>query len=123
MPEDLTQELKDTLGDDGFFRLVEVHAGVRLYIPSDPDRSELPAAIGADAAVRLSKMFPGGYIRVPLAREFRAVRYHKAGATNREIAKRLGLTEGGVDRLLKRARAKKLVERKTRKDPRQIEMF
>lgn len=123
MSEDLTQELLDTLGEDGFFRLVEAHAGMRLYVPADPGRSELPSTIGDDAAHRLSKMFAGGYIRVPLAREFRAIRYHKAGATNREIARHLGLTEGGIDRLLQRARSKKLVEKKTRKDPRQIELF
>lgn len=123
MSEDLTQELLDTLGEDGFFRLVEAHAGLRLYVPSQPDRSELFVTIGQDAATRLSKAFPGGYIRVPLAREFRAVRYVKAGATNRDIAKRLGLTEAGIDKLLKRARSRKLVEKKSRKDPRQIEMF
>ncbi|MDR6102773.1 CRP-like cAMP-binding protein [Agrobacterium larrymoorei] len=123
MATDLTNELLSALGDDGFFSLVEAHAGVRLYIPGDPDRSELPSTIGVDAAYRLAKAYPGGYIRVPLAREFRARRYVAEGLSNRDIAKRLGLTESGIERLLKRARKRGALKPRRKKDPRQIDMF
>nr|WP_223215568.1 sigma factor-like helix-turn-helix DNA-binding protein [Agrobacterium deltaense] len=103
--------------------MVEAHAGVRLYIPSDPERSELSSTIGVDAAYRLAKAYPGGYIRVPLAREFRARRYVDAEMSNRDIAKRLGLTESGVERLLKRARKREPLKSRRKTDPRQIEMF
>jgi len=121
--EDLTNDLLALLGDDGFYALVEAHAGVRLYVPSDPDRSELPSTIGVDGAYRLAKAYPGGYIRVPLAREFRARRYVDAEMSNRDIARRLGLTESGVERLLKRARKREPLQPRRKKDPRQIEMF
>ena len=123
MANEDTIDLYATLGEDGFFALVEAHAGVRLYVPSDPERSELPATIGVDAAYRLAKAIPGGYIRVPLAREFRARRYVDAEMSNREIAKRLGLTESGVERLLKRARKREPLKPRRKKDPRQMEMF
>lgn len=123
MSDDLTQDLISSLGEDGFLKLVEAHAGTRLYVPADPDRSDLPATIGYENAARLAKVYPGGYLRIPLAREMRAIRYHRDGATNGDIARRLGLTEPGVQKLLQRARSKKLVERKSRTDPRQIEMF
>lgn len=123
MAEDLTLDLLSTLGEDGFFSLVEAHAGVRLYVPSDPERSELSSTIGLEAAYRLAKAYPGGYIRVPLAREFRARRYVDAEMSNRDIAKRLGLTESGVERLLKRARKREPLKSRRKTDPRQIEMF
>jgi DNA-binding NarL/FixJ family response regulator len=123
MSEDLVGELMTTLGDDGFFALVEAHAGMRLYVPADPARSELPQAIGYDHAARLSKVFPGGYIKVPLAREFRALRYREAGLGNRDIARKLGLTESGVERLFGRVRKTHPKRGDRRKDPRQTEMF
>lgn len=112
-----------TLGDEGFFALVEAHAGMRLYVPADPGRSELPQTIGFDNAARLSKLYPGGYIRVPLAREFRALRYREAGLGNRDIARRLGLTENGVEKLMKRARTAHPGRGAKPKDPRQMDLF
>lgn len=123
MNADLTGELLAALGDDGFFRLTEVYAGVRLYVPANIDRSELPEAIGADIAARLAKAYPGGYIRVPLAREFRARRYVEQGLTVRDIALRLGLTETGVNKLIRRARRSKPLLRPSRKDPRQLDLL
>lgn len=121
--EELTDELMQALGDDGFFALTEAYGGTRLYVPGNPDRSELPAAIGHDNAIRLSNLFPGGYIRVPLAREFRAARYRDGGASNRDIARRLGITEGGVDRLFQRRLSRQPELKKSKKDPRQTELF
>ena len=123
MSEDLANDLMSLLGEDDFFSLVEAHAGVRLYVPADPNRSDLSETIGSAAAIRLAKSYPGGYIRVPLAREFRARRYVREEMSNRDIARRLGLTESGVERLLKRARKSKPLGPRRKKDPRQIDMF
>ncbi|MCY1667873.1 hypothetical protein [Rhizobium sp. SL86] len=120
---DLTQDLLDVLGEDGFFELVEAHAGVRIYVPADISRSDLPSTIGEDLAARLCKKYSGAYIRVPLAREFRARRYVEADLSVRDIAKRLGLTETGVDKLLKRTRKREPVRRPSRKDTRQMDLF
>lgn len=117
---ELTDELMDALGEEGFLALTEAHGGVRLYVPKDALGSQLSSEIGTDHAARLSKLFPGGYIRVPLAREFRARHYRSCGDSNSMIARRLGLTEAGVDKLFSRS-PKPIGGRK--KDPRQIEMF
>lgn len=123
MNADLTGELLAALGEDGFFQLTEAYAGVRLYVPANIDRSELPAVIGTDFAARLAKCYPGSHIRVPLAREFRARRYLAEGLTIREIALKLGLTETGVNKLIERMRNAKPLVRPSRKDPRQFDLF
>lgn len=122
MSEGLETDLQAELGDDGFFRLVEAHAGIRLYIPENPTRSELPSTIGDAAAERLSKLYPCGYIKIPLAREFRATRYREAGMSNSQIARRLGLTETGVELLFKRLGKRQPVT-KRRTDIRQMDLF
>ncbi len=123
MSEDLTTELMDILGEDGFFTLTESYAGVRLYVPGDPARSELPAIIGHDNAIRLSNVFPGSYVRVPLARTFRAMRYRDAGLTNREIARRLGLAENGVEKLFIRVKKRRPELARRTGDDRQTDLF
>ena len=123
MNAELTDELMAILGDDGFFALTEAFAGVRLYVPANPERSELPQMIGDSFANSLAKAYPGGYIRVPLAREFRARRYIKMNMSVRDIALRLGLTETGVNKLLKRARKHQPLVRPSRKDPRQMDLL
>lgn len=123
MSEVLVAELLEILGPDGFFRLVETFPGLRLYVAADLALSELPAAIGEENAVRLSKHFPGGYFKVPLARGFRALRYREAGMGNREIATKLGMTETGVEKLLKRAKKANPGRGAKPKDTRQLEMF
>jgi hypothetical protein len=117
---DLTAELMDALGVEGFIALTEAHGGIRLYVPVEPQGSLLASDIGFDHAARLSKLFPGSYIRVPLAREVRAQHYRSLGESNGKIARRLGLTETGVDKLFRRS--PNTIGR-PKKDPRQIEMF
>jgi hypothetical protein len=121
--EDFSAELMAALGEDGFFALTEAYGGIRLYVPGNPANSDLPETIGLDIATRLSNRFPGSYMRIPLAREFRAARYHKEGATNRDIARRLGITETGVDHLIRRMRNRKPAEFRRPKDPRQTDLF
>lgn len=122
MNEDIAQDLMAELGEDAFITLVEAYGGTRLYVPANIQRSDLPAAIGGAAADALSKLYPGGYIKVPLARELRAARYREQGASNATIARKLGLTESGVQRLLSRQR-KKAGDRPARRDDRQIDLF
>ncbi len=119
---DLTAELLDTLGLEGFLKLTEAHAGTSLYVPQTPETSKLAEQIGVDNTARLSKAYAGGYIRVPLAREHRARRYREDGLNNSQIARRLGITESGVGRLFKR----KPTARKasvSKQDPRQSDFF
>lgn len=120
--ETLTDELHDALGVVGFLVLTEVYGGLRLFVPNDNLRSALGEQIGEDNARRLAKLYGGSYIRVPLAREFRARIYRNAGAKNGEIARKLGLTETGVEKLFRRSE-KKLGGKGQKKDPRQFEMF
>ena len=95
----LTAVLIELLGTGGLVRLAEYKGGTRLYVPSSGDGGALAGMIGADAARALSARYGGDYIRVPLARELRARHYRAAGASNADIARRLGMSESGVDRL------------------------
>jgi hypothetical protein len=116
----LSDELETLLGPEGFLAVVEAHGGVRMYVPEVAQGSQLASEIGLDNTVRLSKLYARSYIRVPLAREFRARHYRELGETNSRIARRLGITETGVNKLFRRD-PKVFVGKK--KDPRQIEMF
>jgi hypothetical protein len=123
MSEDLTQELLDTLGEDNFIRLVEEHGGTRLFIPIDSSRSKLPASIGLDNTMRLINLYARSYIKVPVAKEFRALRYREAGLSNSQVARKLGLTESSVEKIFNRARKSKPDRGKRPKDTRQLDLF
>jgi hypothetical protein len=100
----ITETLTALIGDTAYLALVERYGGIRLYVPRSAGQSELPGHIGEDAAAKLASAFGGEYIKVPLDRELRARHYRKAGLSNAEIARRLGITESGVERLFKRVR-------------------
>lgn len=123
----MTQELLlEMLGEDAFFALVEARGGTRLYVPEDPNRSELTQIIGGQAAYRLARSHGRCYIKVPVARRFRALRLIGQGSTNREVALHLRMSESGVEKLLRDARRQKAVRRpkKPKKvDPRQMDLF
>ncbi|MFC3074674.1 helix-turn-helix domain-containing protein [Shinella pollutisoli] len=120
---DLTNELLDILGEADFVTLVEHYGGLRLFVPGDIARSELTTIVGSDIATRLSKRYPGGYIRVPLARELRAGRYRQAGMSNRDIAKALGCTESSVDKIVRRGKRRSPKAFARPKDPRQTSLL
>lgn len=108
------------LGPDDFLRLVEAYGGIRLFVPSGNERTDLIGAIGEEAALKLSDRWGGFHIRVPLAREFRARHYRAIGMSNAQIARRLGMAETGINRLFGRMDS---VPIKGSRDPRQIELF
>lgn len=111
------------LGEDDFIRLAETFGGLRLYVPGNIDQSDLPGAIGGAAASKLSKLFPGGYIRVPLAREIRAARYRAMGASNRDIASKLRIAETSVDKIVRRGKRRDPKAFARRKDARQLDIL
>lgn len=118
--EQLSENLLALLGEEDFVRLVEWRGGTRLYVPSR-DVSTIAAELGDEAAQRLARAYSGATLAVPLARALRARKYRAAACSNAEIARKLGITESGVERLFKRmpnrpAKAKKV-------DPRQLKLF
>ncbi|ANH04619.1 response regulator transcription factor [Shinella sp. HZN7] len=119
----LQEELLTALGEDDFIRLAEAFGGLRLYVPGDIDKSELPDVIGGAAAMKLSKLYPGGYIRVPLAREIRAARYRASGASNRDIAHRLRIAESSVDKIVRRGKRRNPKAFAKPKDTRQLDIL
>ncbi|MES2987657.1 MAG: hypothetical protein V4808_07110 [Pseudomonadota bacterium] len=99
----LTEQLKSLLGEAAFVALAEAFGGTRLYVPHTiPADHEIARAIGIEAAARLSKRLAPDTIRMPLARELRARHYRAHNLSNAAIARKLGLTEGGVEKLFKR---------------------
>lgn len=102
--ERLTAELVRLLGEAEFIRLAEKFGGTALYVPASPDGTKVAACLGHVTAQQLASRYAGSYLRVPLAREMRAMHYRGQGKSNAEIARRLGLTMRGVERMVARMR-------------------
>tara|TARA_R110002020_G_scaffold34066_35_gene103978 strand:- start:11523 stop:11873 length:351 start_codon:yes stop_codon:yes gene_type:complete len=100
----LSESLNELIGESAYLALVEHYGGTRLFVPKTPERSGLCDAIGEAAAAKLAQSHGAEYIKVPLDRELRARHYKKNGLSNAAIARRLGITESGVERLFKRVR-------------------
>jgi biotin operon repressor len=101
--DELEAEILEVIGADQTVALANAFGGTRLYVPSKvTERQELSQAIGLDAAQAMSARFAPDTIRVPLMRERRAVHFLVAGLSVAKIAVRLGMTETGVEKLLKR---------------------
>ena len=97
-------ELEVLIGKEALVRLAEAFGGTRLFVPVKMTaRHEIAKAVGIDAARKLSQRLAPDVVRVPLAREERAMHYRAAlGLSNAQIARRLGMTEGGVEKLFLR---------------------
>ena len=96
-------ELEALIGEAAFVRLAEAFGGTRLFVPVKMAAAhEIAKAIGLEAAKRLSARLAPDVIKVPLAREQRALHYRATGKSNAQIARALGITEGGVERLFQR---------------------
>jgi len=120
---DLTRQLRSILGQEGFVKLTQEFGGTRLYVPYNiAVDSELAEAIGHEPARKLSRALAPATIRVPLARRDRALFYREKGLSNRQIARRLGIGETGVEKLF--ARETGLPERPDRGHTRhQLDLF
>jgi DNA-binding NarL/FixJ family response regulator len=97
-------ELEALIGEEALIRLAEAFGGTRLFVPVKMTaRHAVAKAIGLDAARKLSDRLAPDVIRVPLARRQRALHYRAALAlSNAQIARRLGMTEKGVEKLFGR---------------------
>ncbi|MBB4122934.1 sigma factor-like helix-turn-helix DNA-binding protein [Martelella radicis] len=116
---DMEAELRAMLGDADFLKIVERVGGIRFYVPHEPERSNDKEGLGAEILTRLSNAYAGEYIKVPLARRWRADQYRLQGLSQADIARRLGMSESGVYKLLKSSpRAPK-----PKKPSRQMDLF
>ncbi len=96
-------ELATLIGEDAFVRLAETFGGTRLYVPIAVTADhEIAQAIGLDAARRLVDRLAPDVVKVPLARELRARHYRAEGKSNAQIARKIGITESGVEKLFRR---------------------
>jgi hypothetical protein len=88
------------LGAEALLALIETHGGRRLYVPARSTPA-LRTLLGPGPAAAFCAAFRGAYVKVPLARAWRAAIYRGRGESQAAIARRLGLTEGAVWRLLR----------------------
>ncbi|CDX20019.1 conserved hypothetical protein [Mesorhizobium sp. ORS 3359] len=116
----LTDALLRILGPVGLIRLAERHGGTRLYIPTTAELGKLADELGIEIAEKLSRRYGPDYINVPLVRELRARHYRAGGASNADIARKLGLSESAVNRIFRRMGN---VPVKGSGDPRQLKLF
>lgn len=121
--ESLTTYLRAILGDDGYVLLTQALGGTRVYVAHKMrDDSDVVEAIGRDAADKLSRAMAPATIRVPLARRERALYWRSKGLSNAAIARKLGITETGVDKMF--AREADLPDRPgSAKNPSQLDLF
>lgn len=91
------------LGREGFVMLCQELGGTRVYIPYVPrDDNDIVGAIGREAAEKLCRALAPATIRVPLARRERALWFREQNLSDARIARKLGMTEGGVGKLFAR---------------------
>lgn len=95
-------ELISVIGKDGLRSLAETYGGTRLFVPKNLERSQLTGSVGHEIADKLASRYGGDVLIVPLVRDLRARHYRSMGLSNAQIARKLGLTEKGIQRLLQR---------------------
>lgn len=96
-------ELEALIGTAALVRLAEAFGGTRLFIPTTMTASHpIAKAVGSEAAKVLTSRLAPDVVRVPLAREQRALHYRAIGDSNATIARKLCMTETGVEKLFKR---------------------
>lgn len=103
-PELNLRRLVATLGSrEAALRLIEARGGLTIYVPHNIDRSDLAAELGEALLSRLVAEHGGNYLRVPLAKAWRAQCYRSQGLSHAAIAARLQMTEEGVRKTLRLA--------------------
>lgn len=96
--------LSDLIGPEATLRLIEAFGGTRLYVPKAPNQgSRLAHAIGLDAARALATAWGRDTMLVPIARAWRVRVYRARGDTYAAIARRLGIREDSVWKILRAA--------------------
>jgi len=95
--EAVIDKLRRELGNKQTIQLLEAAAGTRVYV----SRSAILAdRFGEAIAEYLCEHWEGNNFKVPLGRQFRAAYYNSMGLSCGTIARLIGCTEGGVDRML-----------------------
>lgn len=98
-------DLASVLSECELVALAEAFGGTRLYLPAGVKPGHpLATALGHDVALALVKSIGAGTLRIPIARDLRARHYRDKGESYAQIARRLGMTEVGVQRMFKRMR-------------------
>lgn len=99
----LKRHLQAILGTEGFVQLCQELGGMRVYIPYRlRDDNDIVGAIGRELADKLSRAMAPATIRVPLARRERALFFRARDLSDARIARKLGMTENGVQKLFDR---------------------
>jgi hypothetical protein len=89
------------LGEADAVRLIELHGGTRIYVPHGGGHLALHFAQPAIGAIVAA--WGGEYLKVPLARYWRARIYRARGMSYAQIARGVGATETSVWRWLNAA--------------------
>lgn len=116
----IISELISLLGEADFIRLSEEFGGIRLYVAENTNSSQIVDKMGNQIAARLAEHYLKNYLKVPLAHQLRARHYRATGMSNAQVARKLGMTESGVEKLFRREPAE---YRRSKADARQIDMF
>ena len=91
----------DLIGATATLALVRAFGGLLVYFPENPPpQGPLAKAIGLEAAQILGQAWARDRRRVPLARHWQARCLQAEGKNQREIARKLGVTETAVHDLL-----------------------
>ena len=93
--------LTNIIGASAALAMIEAHGGTRVYVPKDINQnSAARLALPLPEARRLGEAYGGEHILVPIARAWRVRMYRAAGMTYPAIARKLGITERAVGRIL-----------------------
>jgi hypothetical protein len=97
--------LAERIGARATLALIEAEGGHPLHIPKSANQgSKLARLIGLEPARALVAWRGGEYVKIPLARHWRIRIRRSMGATYRQIARDLGITEKAVHDNLHAAR-------------------
>lgn len=105
------RELLALIGETAYVALADQFGGTDIYIPEKAEGSKLAEAIGLDAARILAEEYRRDQLVVPLSRELRAHYYRRQGETPVVIARRLGMSRQGVQRIFSEAEKRQLAAR------------
>lgn len=95
----MIDRLVNLIGEDAALALVTERGGRQVYVPDHPTANcELAKIVGLDAATKLSHEFGREAITVPVAREWRVLKYLDQGFSAPKIA---GLVGSHVDTVRK----------------------